>query len=308
MIIDAHSHWLPQEIIDNAHFFSNAWGDIETHVAAMDKAGVDKVVLSYPTSDAHIHMGNYEKVVGIYNERVAAILKMRPDRFIGAAILPVDDEKKMLAEFKRATQELGFKAISLATSFNGLFLDDARYMALYRNAQKSGVPIFVHPQIIKPIGFSQVNDPLLTPVIEYVFETTMCVGKLLMAGVFEQFPDLKFIFAYFGGVTPFIAHRYDATYAMLRGIDFVKDLHALPSAYLKQIYVDTSGDKTPANFISSLELFGPEHIVWGSDYPAKKDIAASMEVLDHLSLTEIDKKNILGGNMEKIFKTKEKRL
>jgi predicted TIM-barrel fold metal-dependent hydrolase len=308
MIIDAHSHWLPQEIIDNAHFFSRAWGDIETHVAAMDKAGVDKVVLSYPTSDAHIHMGNYEKVVEIYNERVAAILKMRPDRFIGAAILPVEDDKKMLAEFKRATLDLGFKAISLATSFNGLFLDDTRYLALYRNAQRSGVPIFVHPQIIKPIGFSQVNDPLLTPVIEYVFETTMCVGKLLMSGVFEQFPDLKFIFSYFGGVTPFIAHRYDATYAMLRGIDFVKDLHGLPSAYLKQIYVDTSGDKTSANFISSLELFGPEHIVWGSDYPAKKDIAASMEVLDHLSLTEKDKKNILGGNMEKIFKTKEKEL
>ena len=90
MIIDAHSHWLPQEIIDNAHFFSKVWGDIEAHVAAMDKAGVDKVVLSYPTSDAHIRMGSLEKVVEIYNERVAAILKIQPERFIGAAILPVN--------------------------------------------------------------------------------------------------------------------------------------------------------------------------------------------------------------------------
>ena len=89
---------------------------------------------------------------------------------------------------------------------------------------------------------------------------------------------------------------------MLRGIDFVKDLRNKPSVYLKQIYVDTSGDKTASNFIASLELFGPEHIVWGSDYPAKKDIAASMDVLDRLSLAEIDKKNILGGNIEKIFK------
>jgi predicted TIM-barrel fold metal-dependent hydrolase len=302
MIIDAHSHWLPQEIIDNAHFFSKAWGDIEAQVAAMDSARVDKVILTYPTSDAHIRMGSLQKVVEIYNERVAALLKMQPDRFIGAAILAVNDPKALLAEFKRATQELGFQAISLATSFDGIFLDDARYLPLYEMAQKRGVPVFVHPQIIKPIGSSQVEDPLLTPVIEYIFETTMCVGKLLMAGIFSQFPDLKFIFSYFGGVTPFIAHRYDATYTMLRGMDFVKDLKDMPSAYLKQIYVDTSGDRTPANFISSLELFGPEHILWGSDYPAKKDIAASMEVISQLSLTEREKKNILGGNLERILK------
>lgn len=302
MIIDAHSHWLPQEIIACAHFFSQTWGDIEAQVAAMDIAHVDKAVLTYPTSDAHIRMGSLEKVVEIYNERVAALLKMQPDRFVGAALLPVSDAKAMLVEFKRATQELGFKAISLATSFDGIFLDDARYLPLFEKAQKMGVPVFIHPQIIKPIGSTQVEDPLLTPVIEYIFETTMCVGKLLMAGVFSQFPDLKFIFAYFGGVTPFIAHRYDATYTMLRGIDFVKDLKDMPSAYLKQIYVDTSGDKTPANFISSLELFGPEHILWGSDYPAKKDIAVSMEVLNQLSLTEREKKNILGGNLERILK------
>lgn len=302
MIIDAHSHWLPQEIIDNAHFFSKSWGDIESQVAAMDQAGVDKVVLSYPTSDAHIRMGSLEKVVEIYNERVSAILKMRPDRFIGAAILPVSDERAMLKEFKRTTEELGFKAVSLATSFSGAFLDDKRYLSLYERAQKLCVPIFVHPQIIKPIGSSEVEDPLLTPVIEYIFETTMCVGKLLTAGIFEQFPALTFVFAYFGGVTPFIAHRYDATYNMLRSIHFVKDLHAMPSEFLKRIYVDTSGDRTLANFISSLELFGPEHIVWGSDYPAKKDITGSMEVLNKLSLSQDDKNNILGGNLERVFK------
>jgi predicted TIM-barrel fold metal-dependent hydrolase len=302
MIIDAHSHWLPQEIIDSAHFFSKAWGDIESHVAAMDRAGVNKVVLSYPTSDAHIRMGSLAKVVEIYNERVAAILKLRPERFVGAAILPVNDKKAMIDEFKRATHELGFRAISLATSFDGAFLDDARYLPLYEKAQKHNIPIFVHPQIIKPIGSASVDDPLLTPVIEYIFETTMCVGKLLMSGIFAQFPRLKFIFAYFAGVTPFIANRYDATYSMLRSISFVKDLGNVPSTFLKQIYVDTSGDKTLANFISSLELFGPEHILWGSDYPAKKDVTSSMEVLDRLNLSSGDKKNILGDNLDRIFK------
>ncbi len=302
MIIDAHSHWLPQDIINNVHFFSRAWGDIEEHLKAMDRAGIAKAVLSYPTSDAHIRMGSLKKVVEIYNERVAAILKVRPDRFIGAAILPVDDKDAMMDEFKRTTQELGFKAVSLATSFNGIFLDDESYAPLFKKCEELGVPVFVHSQIVKPIGSSLVEDPLLTPVIEYIFETTMCVGKLLMAESFERFKDLNFIFAYFGGVTPFIAHRYDTTYAMLRSIDFVKDLKNAPSEYLKRIYVDTSGDRTLANFISSLELFGPQHILWGSDYPAKKEISESILVLEKLDLSEADKQNILGGNLERIFK------
>lgn len=301
MIIDAHSHWLPEEIINCAHFFSKVWGDIETHIEAMERAGVDRTVLSYPTTDAHLRMGGLPKVATLYNERVAAILKARPDKFIGAAILPVEDKQAMLAEFRRATRELGFKAVSLATSFNGGFLDEERYWSLYEEAQKHHVPIFVHPQIVRPIGSSQVDDPLLVPVIEYIFETTMCIGKLLVAGVFERFCDLTFVFAYFGGVTPFIVHRYDATYAMLRSLNFVKDLKALPSEHLKRIYVDTSGDKTSANFISSLDLVGAGHVLWGSDYPAKKDMRSSMEVLDRLNLAEEDKRNILGGNLERIF-------
>ncbi|MGE5280528.1 MAG: amidohydrolase family protein [Deltaproteobacteria bacterium] len=302
MIIDAHCHWLPEEIISNAHFFSKAWGDIEAQVEAMEKAGVDKAVLSYPTSDAHRRMGSLKKVAMLYNERVAAICKFQPDRFVGAAILPVDDAKAMVAEFKRATQDLGFRGVSLATSHEGAFLDDERYGKLYEEAQKYRVPLFVHPQIIRPIGCDQVDDPLLTPVIEYVFETTMCVGKLLMAEIFQRYPDLTWVFSYFGGVTPFIAHRYDATYQMLRRINFVKDLGDMPSNFLRRIYVDTSGDRTLANYISSLELFGPGRILWGSDYPAKQDIGASISFLDSLSVSGTDKENILGGNLERILK------
>jgi predicted TIM-barrel fold metal-dependent hydrolase len=302
MIIDAHSHWLPEEIISNAHFFSQSWGDIEAQVVAMEKAGVDRAVLSYPTTDAHQRMGDLKKVTTLYNERVASIVKIRPDRFTGAAILPVTDPKAMLEEFRRATGDLGFKAVSLATSFHGIFLDDEAYTPLFEAAQKKRIPIFVHPQIVKPIGSSQVEDPLLTPVIEYVFETTMCVGKLLMGEAFTRFPDLTFIFSYFGGVTSFLAHRYDATYTMLRGVNFVKDLTGLPTQFLKRIYVDTSGDKTLANYISSLELFGADHILWGSDYPAKRDIAGSIAFLDTLKLGPEDKAKILGGNLEKILK------
>jgi predicted TIM-barrel fold metal-dependent hydrolase len=258
--------------------------------------------LSYPTSDAHLKLGSISLVARIYNDNIAKIVKHYPDRFIGAAILPVDNSQGMLDELKRITGELGFKALSLASSYNGKYLDDAMFLPVYKKAQEQNIPIFVHSQIVNPIGFERVNDPLLTPVIEYVFDTTICIGKLLMADILRDYPKVKFIFAHFGGAIPFLQHRFDATYQMLRGINFVKDLKNNPTQYLKNIYVDTGGDKVKTNFLLALELLGPKHLLWGSDWPAKKDIAGAIQAVKDLNISEQDKQDILGGNLERLLK------
>jgi len=302
MIIDSHSHWLPQEIIKNAHFFSQEWGNIEAQVEMMDASGINKAVLSYPTSDAHLKLGGIKEVTRIYNDNILRIIKRYPDRFIGAAILPVGKPQEMLDEFKRVTQDSGFRAISLASSYNGIYLDDNMFLPLYKEARQDNIPIFVHSQIIAPIGFERVQDPLLTPVVEYVFDTTICIGKLLMAEILREYAEVKFIFAYFGGAIPFLQHRFDTTYQMLRGINFVKDLKGNPTGYLKNIYVDTSGDINKINFLLALELLGPGHLLWGSDWPAKKEISRSIQAVKDLDISQEDKENILGGNLENILK------
>jgi len=301
MLIDAHSHWLPFEIISNAHFFHKGWGDIETQLKIMDEAGINQAVLSYPTSDAHLKLGSISQVVHIYNDNVGKILKAYPKRFIGAAVLPIDNSIDMLEELKRAINELGFKAISLASSYNGIYLDDKMFLPIYKEAQEKNIPIFVHSQIVNPIGFERVKDPLLTPVVEYVFDTTISIGKLLMSDILRQYPKLKFIFAHFGGAICYLKQRFDSTYQMLRGMNFVKDLQGLPSDYFKNIYVDTSGDTTAANFLLSLELMGPKHILWGSDWPAKRDVASGIKAVNDLDISQEDKQNILGRNLEKLM-------
>jgi len=300
MIIDSHSHWLPQDIINNAHFFSKSWGDIESQIKIMDEMGIDKAVLTYPTSDAHLKLGSISRVTKIYNDNVAKIIKRYPDRFIGAAVLPVDSASGMLDELKR-TKELGFKAISLASSYNGTYLDNEIFLPIYKLAEQENIPVFVHSQIVNPIGFERVQDPLLTPVIEYTFDTTICIGKLLMSEILRESPKLKFIFAHFGGAIPFLQHRFDATYQMLRSINFVKDLKANPTEYLRNIYVDTGGDKIKTNFLLALELLKPTHILWGSDWPAKKDVAGAIQAVKDLEIAQEDKESILGRNIEKIL-------
>ena len=122
-----------------------------------------------------------------------------------------------------------------------------------------------------------------------------------MSDVLRQHPKVKFIFAHFGGAICYLKQRFDSTYQMLRKMNFVKDLQGLPSDYFKHIYVDTSGDTTKANFVLALELMGPKRIVGGSDWPAKSDIASGIKAVNDLDISQDDKQNILGGNLEKVF-------
>jgi predicted TIM-barrel fold metal-dependent hydrolase len=89
---------------------------------------------------------------------------------------------------------------------------------------------------------------------------------------------------------------------MLRSIDFVKDLQGKPTDYLKNIYVDTGGDTTKANFELALDLFGPKHILWGSDWPGKRDTRGAINAVKNLDVSEEDKTDILYGNLEKMLK------
>ena len=65
--------------------------------------------------------------------------------------------------------------------------------------------------------------------------------------------------------------------------------------------MDTSGDIRKSNFLAALELLGPKHLLWGSDWPAKKDILGSINAVRNLEIVEEEKENILGGNLEKMF-------
>lgn len=300
-MFDAHSHWLPREIIEKAHFFSPAWGDIESQLAIMDRFHIDRALILYPTSDAYIQMGGLKEVARVYNNAVAEVVNRYPNRFSGAAILPVDEPEEMVKEFGRATKGLGLRVISLATSFDGIYLDDDRFRPLYEKAEMSNTPIFIHPQTINPIGYERIKHPLLTPVIEFVFDTTICIGKLMTGGVLKSFPGLKFVFAHFGGVMPFIKERFDSVYKMLRGRNIVEDLSALPSDYLRKIYVDTSGASSPSALMCTLEMVGAEHTLWGSDYPGNPDVSASINVIKELDIPAEDKQKILGANIERIL-------
>ena len=86
-IIDAHSHYMPPEVAQKTTFFKVNWSDVERQLTVMDDCGIEKALLLYPTSDAHIQMGGWTNLCSVYNKGIADIVKIRRDRFIGAGII-----------------------------------------------------------------------------------------------------------------------------------------------------------------------------------------------------------------------------
>jgi predicted TIM-barrel fold metal-dependent hydrolase len=291
-IIDAHSHYMPPAVAENTAFFKVAWSDIDRQLSLMDECGIEKALLLYPTSDAHVNMGGWQKVCDAYNPSIAEILKAHEGRFIGAGILPADCPELFKDELKRI-KDLGLKVLTLASSYEGVYLDDERFYPVYEFARDNEMPVHVHPQIMNPIGEERVKDPLLTPVLEYVFDVSVCIGKMMMSGTFLEFPEVKFIFAHYGGVLPFVKERFDNTYMMLRRRNFVKDLTKLPGDYFRNLYFDMSGTKSNAALQAALEVVDPSHILFGSDFPANQNVRQSIAVIEDALLSDEDKVKIM---------------
>ncbi|MBF0571933.1 MAG: amidohydrolase [Candidatus Omnitrophica bacterium] len=300
MTIDAHSHYMPPEVAAHTAFFKEHWSDAAGQLRLMDEHYINQAVLLYPASDAHLNMGGWQGVCKIYNQRIAQLVKTHQDRFIGAGILPVDEPAAIKNELKRV-KDLGLKIISLASSYEGVYLDSPMFDEVFEFAKINKMPVHVHSQIMNPIGQERVHDPLLSPVLEYVFDVSMCVGKMMMSGVFIKHPEVSFIFAHFGGVLPIVKERFDSTYSMLRRRNFVKDLGKNPSEYFNHLYFDMSGTRSLGSLQAALEMVDVKHILWGSDFPANQDFKNSLNVVSQSILSADQRNFILGENLRSLL-------
>jgi predicted TIM-barrel fold metal-dependent hydrolase len=283
-------------VAEKTSFYKQGWSDLNLLLKNLDSLGIEKAVLLYPTSDAHLNFGGWDKLAAVYNAEIAKVVKSYPKRLLGCGILPIGKQQDMIVTVKKI-KDLGLLGLSLASSYEAKYLDEAEFLPVLKEAEKENLVVFIHSQTINPIGFERVKDPLLMPVVEYVFDLTMCVGKLLMSGRLGELKNLKIVFAHFAGALPFLFDRFDSTYAMLRARNMVKDLGNVPSQILKNIFVDTSGVKSAAVLNLALEVFGAEKILWGSDYPAKKDLRESIAAIENLGIAAEEKEKIFSRNL-----------
>ena len=117
--------------------------------------------------------------------------------------------------------------------------------------------------------------------------------QLVQTGIFQEFPDLKIIVHHAGAMVPFFSERI----RYILPEDQEKDFH--------KFYVDTAILGNPKALELTIEYFGVDRVLFGTDLPLGIQPAGATQVIlqaiEDLPLSSANKEQILAANAQKII-------
>ena len=275
----------------------------EQRLAHMDAAGVDIQVLSFGSpgpqgfgADIAVPMARDA------NDLLYEAVKAHPDRFAGFAALPTAAPEAAADELERTVRKLGFKGSMIHGHTQGSFLDERKYWVIFERAEALGVPIYLHPTLAHPNAmksYFEGYEELARAGWGFAIDTSCHFLRIVFAGVFDAFPNLKIILGHLGEGLPFAMHRLnDHTYraAARRG------LKKTPLRYLKDnMLVTTSGNWYEPAFLCTLLALGADNILFAVDWPYEPK-TAGIDFLKRISMSDLDREKIAHLNAERLLR------
>jgi predicted TIM-barrel fold metal-dependent hydrolase len=269
--------------------------DVDAKLRAMDAAGIRLTALSINDPGPEWFAEEGVRVARIANDFVAGVVRQHPTRFFGLCVLPLQDVPASLVELDRCVDKLGMKGILLYTNLAGKFPDEPEFRPLFRRAAAMGLPILLHPA--KPVTTDVVKAYEMTSFLGNMFDNTIALTRIIMAGILDEFPKLKLVCPHLGGTLPYIVGRLDhQTGVLKRGPKYLKKP---PSEYLKGVYLDVVSP-LPLAIKFAYDFGGPDRLLYASDHPwvDPQLIAGCVRAL---SLPAADEAKIFRDNARRIF-------
>jgi aminocarboxymuconate-semialdehyde decarboxylase len=268
--------------------------NINQRLEDMDQAGFDMQILtlSAPSVDIFpVEIG--ESLARVVNDEIGEICQKHPDRFMAFATLPFIDPDRTVNELKRCIDEMKFKGACIGTNINGMGLDNQRLYPFYECMSEYDLPIHIHPRA--PMDKETYKDYRLLPMIGFEMDLCVAVVRLVMGGVMDSFPNLRFIVSHLGGAIPYLAERVQNCYEAYP--ECQENISGPAKDYLKRFYYDTVSFFEPA-LMCAYAFVGAGRMVLGSDYPhVIGDIKEAITSIEQLDIPQTDKEMIYSGNM-----------
>jgi aminocarboxymuconate-semialdehyde decarboxylase len=198
----------------------------------------------------------------LQNDGIAAVVRARPDRFAGLAMVPLQDPDAACAELERTTRELGLHGVEIGTVAGGRELDDAALAPFWERCAALDAIVFIHPESAP--GFDRLQFMQMVISTAYPSETGIAAARLMMTGIFTRHPKLRIVLAHGGGTLPWLLPRLDRLWSIDEKIQAA--LPKRPSETARAFYGDTLVFDAD-NLALVAKRFGSDHLVAGSDYP-----------------------------------------
>jgi len=269
--------------------------NINQRMDDMDKAGftVQILTLSAPSVDI-FPAGIGETLAKVVNDEIAGICSEHPSHFMAFATLPFMDPDRTVKELERCIDELKFQGACMGSNINGMGLDNELLYPFYERMSDYDLPIHIHPRA--PADKGTYKDYRLVPMIGFEVDLCIAVIRLIMGGVMDRFPNLKFIVSHLGGAIPYLAERIQNCYEAYP--ECQQNISGPAKDYLKRFYYDTVSFFEPA-LMCAYSFLGAGRLILGSDYPhVIGDIHEAITSIEQLKIPQRDKEMIYSGNIQ----------
>ena len=294
--------------------------DLEARLRLMDQFPGYRQVLSLasPALEAIVGPDTSPELARVGNDAQAEWCTAHPDRFPGfIASLPMNHPDAVLAEATRAVEGLGAVGVQVYSHVNGQPLDAPEHRPLFALMAKLGRPIWLHPLRGANVP-DYPGEDLSRYDIWWAFgwphESSVAMARLVFAGVFDEWPDLKIITHHAGGTVPMMEGRLKA------GLDLfterfppaepevVRPVLKEPAVdAFRRFYADTATFGSRAAIECGRSFFGNDKMLFATDMPfdpelGTANIRETLRAIETMDISENDRAAILHDNARRVLK------
>lgn len=271
-------------------------------IKEMDEAGIDIQVLSHNSPGAQgLRSDAAVEWARAANDRLFAAIRNHPNRFAGFASLPTADPRAAAKELERTVTKLGFKGAMIHSLADGPILDQKRFWPIFERAAELDVPIYIHPADPHPAvmdayykDYMQSHPNFVRAAWGFTFEAGTQAMRLVLSGLFDQYPGLKIILGHLGEAIPFLMTRIDEALARDTSVKSFRDV------FRSNFHVTTSGFFSDPALQCCIQEIGVDRILFSVDWPYASNGRAT-QWMEKSQLSTQDKSKILSENAQRLL-------
>jgi gamma-resorcylate decarboxylase len=251
----------------------------------MDLAGIELCVMSLTSPGAQSVIDNQQAsaIARDANYYAATFVKKHPDRFSAFAAVALQEPKRAADELERTVCDLGFKGALVNGYTNAganeevVYLDEEPVWEFWERVSKLTAPVYLHPR--EPLS-SQTRairgyPELVGSAWAFTYETASHAIRLMLSGLFDEFPNLQVILGHLGEGLPYLLprmqHRLDEQRDGQRG---ARAKRRASYYFRSNFWLTTSGHYHSRPLLEAVEQIGDDRVLFSVDYPYEQMTAA----------------------------------
>jgi len=281
--------------IDNKPFRdvdARAW-DTTRRLEDMDRDGVAVHVLSPLPELLSYWFDPHDAIVMCdhVNAIIAEMVSRHPKRFRGLGLVPLQKPDLAARYLERIRREFGLAGIEIGSNIGGVPLGDARFDPVYAVSEQLDLSIFVHA--LHPLATKAIAaDQTFTAMAGFPTDTGIAVASIILAGVTERYPKLRWGFSHGGGTIGSMLGRLDKGYALTKA--YGGNLSRKPSEHARALFYD-SNVYDQAYLLHLAYQVAPGRVFLGTDYPFALMQTDPLTYLGESGLNDIEMESVCAG-------------